>query len=369
MIKNIGWKAISVFVLFAGAAYGDEILNFTASGTFVNGDSLGGQVTIDVTTGNVTAANLTASGAAPYVFNTNVGQINNSPFPGVTTIAADSPNNGNYPILLLATPTPSLIGYLGGNIASTTSPVSGFFSDYLSSSGSSVSLASGTLTLDTPDTIVMFIASGLFVNGEILGGDVVLDTTTGNVIQANLTASGPSPQLFNTNVGQINDSPFAGVTTIAADSPDNSNFPILLLGMPFSNLIGYSGGNIASTTSPVSGLFSNYLFADDSSVALRSGTLYAAPEPSNFRLRRDGYAAGCYQAREERAHAGSSPGPTTAAREFRAHLDLERNRLRLELQITIQVLPFHSGTSARWRSRTSVPGSGRACDPFARYSH
>jgi hypothetical protein len=282
MIKKICLSAVCVFALCAGSAYGDEILGFTANGLFANGDTLSGHVTIDVTTGNVLTANLLASGPSPQVFNTNVGQIADRPVPGDTEIVADTPNSPYYPVLLLAAPVPNLIGYLGGSLASTASPTFGAYSNYFFSNGSFVDLTSGALTLDTPNDITTFIASGLFANGDALGGDVVIDTTTGSVIQANLYASGPSPQVFNTNVGLINGYPTANDTEIAADSPNSPYYPILLLSAPAPSFIGYQGGSLGSTSALANGVFSEYRFADDSFVPLTSGRLSGVPEPSTF---------------------------------------------------------------------------------------
>lgn len=250
------------------AVAADEILNFRASGTFTNGNILGGDVTINITTGAVTAANLTATGPDPQLFNTNVGAIPNYAGSGLTVIVANSPTPNQYPILLLGLSVSNLIGFLGGSISSA--------SNYTRSDNSQVSLSSGMLTLASPNKIVTFGASGTFNNGNILSGTVIIDVTTGNVIRANFSATGPDPQTFNTNVSAVPNYAGSGLTVIVANSPTPSQYPILLLGLPVADLVGYNGGSISPA--------STYTRSDNSRVGLISGVLIASPEPSALAL-------------------------------------------------------------------------------------
>ncbi len=250
--------AIVLLALGSGQAKADVIRYFSATGTFTNGDTLSGTVVLDATTGAVTAADLFASGPDTERFYLNVGNyVTNK----ISVIAADSPTSNLYPVLVIGTPTPSLVDFTGGLLVTQ--------SEYIFADNSQVFLSSGMLTLDD---VQVFDAYGLFTNGDSLGGTVAIDTVNGNVVGADLTATGPAPQTFYTNSGNY---VTQNIAVITADSPTDSFYPVLVLGTKTNTLVGYSGGSLVAGSA--------YINANNSQVGLVSGGLTStAPEPSTW---------------------------------------------------------------------------------------
>ncbi len=114
--------AAAVFGLMSGAAAparADIITTFTAEGTFVDGATLGGTLTIDTTIGMVTAANLMVG--APYSLTLATVQNQTDPPPPPTyyfvTVGATA---AGFPYIDLIFPVSSLVAYAGGELLSTT---------------------------------------------------------------------------------------------------------------------------------------------------------------------------------------------------------------------------------------------------------
>jgi hypothetical protein len=110
----------SCFTLaFSGNALADAITTFDVSGLFntsggpgngeCDGCSLGGTITIDVTTGSITSADITLTGQSAGPF-TNVGSVNSSTFTFVQLFDASSDR------LDLDINTATFVGYTGGSI-------------------------------------------------------------------------------------------------------------------------------------------------------------------------------------------------------------------------------------------------------------
>jgi hypothetical protein len=151
--------------LSVSMANADTIQIFDASGTFVDGASLSGTVTIDTTNGIVTASTLAVS--APDTLAFDFVQFQQSNVSGIWeltfgTTAAGLPNL-NIGIATTGSADP-LIGYTGGSVASINSPVMGGVSDIFYSSATQVSLTSGSFTLPTatpePTTLALLILGG-----------------------------------------------------------------------------------------------------------------------------------------------------------------------------------------------------------------
>jgi hypothetical protein len=120
------WRSIlaaAVLGLMAEAAAparADTSLVFNAAGTFADGATLGGTLTIDTSIGTVTAAILTVGPSDSLTLET----IQLQTFIGFGTykiLVGESTNPGDTPYLVIFLPTSSLTGYTGGVIDSTTS--------------------------------------------------------------------------------------------------------------------------------------------------------------------------------------------------------------------------------------------------------
>jgi hypothetical protein len=135
----------------AGPARADVIRVFEASGVFTDGVTLGGTLTIDVTTGVVTAANLLL-GAPISADLTVIGGTGQE-----GGLAQTFASSTIYPLTVLGFLTPSLVGYDGGPLASDAVN-NGFVSAYVAAPGvDGVDLASGTLTVPEPSTWAMML--------------------------------------------------------------------------------------------------------------------------------------------------------------------------------------------------------------------
>jgi hypothetical protein len=133
----------------------DVIRVFEANGVFDDGVKLGGTLTIDVTTGDVTAANLLLSEPVSAEV-TGLGGSGELGGGFAQTFTSAGPG-GPFPVITLGFLTPSLVGYGGGPLASRAMPQGGFNSDYGLSPDEPVGLASGTLTVPEPSTWAMML--------------------------------------------------------------------------------------------------------------------------------------------------------------------------------------------------------------------
>ena len=123
-------KKLLAAVLVAGGALGaqlahaDVIQTFNVSGSFQDGASLGGTVTIDVTTGNITGAALDLG--TPISASITTGSQGTIAYgAGAVLYAATIPNSASQlggDTLYLAFATSSLVDYSGGALYSTTDP-------------------------------------------------------------------------------------------------------------------------------------------------------------------------------------------------------------------------------------------------------
>jgi hypothetical protein len=124
----------ALFVSGLACADVDDVFN--ASGTFADGTTLGGTVTIDVTNGTTIASSITEGGIA-------FSQVYSNGFygTGVTAVLL----SGAEDALEFDYGTTSLIGYTGGALASITNPF-----DTVETLSDISQLVSGTLTLQAP---------------------------------------------------------------------------------------------------------------------------------------------------------------------------------------------------------------------------
>jgi hypothetical protein len=152
--------AAAVLGLMAAAvapARADMILSFNAEGTFSDGATLSGTVTIDVTTGVATAVDLVVGAPDSLTFTTITFQAANSPVSGDYSIIAETSNSILFDIYL---PTATLVGYDGGPFESNSQAVNGLPSIIVYRGDVNVALEEGSLSpsaisTPAPSTLVL----------------------------------------------------------------------------------------------------------------------------------------------------------------------------------------------------------------------
>jgi hypothetical protein len=248
------------------------ITTFNVNGTFAGGGSLVGTVGIEVNSGEVLTADLTATVTRTYDFTTNVGGIPN--YGGIEDLFVIVANHlGGYPISLLGVQEATLKDYKGGPLVGGSNVV---FDDLVGVPLSSGSLSIGNVEYVGPNTIVDFNADGSFVGGGALDGTVTVNITTGEVMAANLLATVTRSYHLSAGVGGIpNYGGINGLFVIVANE-ERGGYPIGLFGLNETSLVGFDGGTIVGG--------SNISFEDGVQIALTSGTISPVPEASTLAL-------------------------------------------------------------------------------------
>ena len=157
MMMRYGLGALALAVTLAATPLRADVIRvFEANGVFQDGVKLGGTLTIDVTAGVVTAADLLLS--API--SADVTGIGGTGLVGgdlAQTFTSLGPGNP-FPVIVLGFLTPSLVDYGGGLLASIATPQGGQVGAYIAADGvAGVALASGTLTAPEPSTWAMLL--------------------------------------------------------------------------------------------------------------------------------------------------------------------------------------------------------------------
>jgi hypothetical protein len=146
----------------AGHAKAGLIRTFDAEGTFDDGATLSGTLSIDTTIGTVTSANLVV-GAPDSLDFIDIQFQGGNIYPGDYFIQAGTTPSG-LPNLLLVLPTDSLVGYSGGPIGSDTNPANG----YVSSIYLGATLTDGSLTaVPEPSGLLLGTVAGLAGTGYV----------------------------------------------------------------------------------------------------------------------------------------------------------------------------------------------------------
>ena len=93
--------------------------------------------------------------------------------------------------------------------------------------------------------LIIFDASGTFQGGTALGGTVTIDTTVGDIISANLTASSLDNPTFS---GILNQGELISPPGLYFAQVDAEPFPFttLFLAIIGDSLVNYAGGPLAS---------------------------------------------------------------------------------------------------------------------------
>lgn len=108
------------------------------------------------------------------------------------------------------------------------------------------------ITLDVSGTMTPNSGLGACSPSCALGGDVVIDNTTGAVQSADITATGFSPALGPfTNVDSITNTGFANETEMELDDTVNSQLFLFFTTPTGGSLVGYTGGPLETRTSIV----------------------------------------------------------------------------------------------------------------------
>jgi hypothetical protein len=127
-------------------ARADTFTTFDISGTLASGSVLSGTITLDSTTGVVTAGDVKASSPDSLSFGSAIYQDCTS-YGGDCLLGLYS--SSSFPALVLVFDGSTYVGYDGGALGSESEPANGVFSDVEFSTGSDI-LIQGALT-PTPE--------------------------------------------------------------------------------------------------------------------------------------------------------------------------------------------------------------------------
>ena len=121
------------------------------------------------------------------------------------------------------------------------------------------------------DTITTFTAGGGFSDGATLSGNVVIDVTTGTVVQLGTTLNASAPLSLSGLTFDLSASSQGAEYILVTDTGPHSAFDITL-DIPVTTLVGYAGGSVSGGAN------------GGTSAALTSGSLTATPEPTTVVL-------------------------------------------------------------------------------------
>src|SRR6266404_453476 len=131
---------------------------------------------------------------------------------------------------------------VGGGLSRGVAVMKLKISAALAAAACALAFGIGAAKADTVTTFNVSAAFGTFT----LGGNIIIDVTTGTVQSEDVTVQGlPGVGPFTTNAG-ISSTGF-GQTQLTIHDAANNN---LLLFLPVSNLTGYTGGVICGVTIP-----------------------------------------------------------------------------------------------------------------------
>jgi hypothetical protein len=138
------------------------------------------------------------------------------------------------------------------------------------------------------DSFVVLNANGSFQSGGVLSGTVTLDQTTGVFTSVDLVVSSPVSLTFTSLPATYNNSPAPGTTDVQSSPSSAPQFPILTFAVFAPSLIGYNGGQLASSLNQIIYQGNNYESAINYTFTnydtLAFGSLTPAPEPASLLL-------------------------------------------------------------------------------------
>jgi hypothetical protein len=154
---------------------------------------------------------------------------------------------------------------------------------------------------------ITFVATGTLTDGATLSGFVVIDTATGVVQSADLSVSSPI-SLSGLTFDSSNSAQGSTDYQLLADAiPGSPSSGFVVLALPGTTLVGYSGGNICvsscGSTAP------SYAYDPAlTSISFTSGSLTAAaPEPGSLALCIAGGALLAWKRRQRWQNTSSCP--------------------------------------------------------------
>ena len=163
----------AVFLCFTMSAFADSFTTFNINGTFTDGTTLSGTVTIDTTAGHITAANIWYSGDGQwYTSLGSQGPYDVPPTPvAYTAFIGLAGSYSEFGLSFTGTSAlDSLVGYTGGNLCSQASPcsipgesgngVSDWFNGtrtVLLQSGSMTASAATGASVPEPSSLLLFV--------------------------------------------------------------------------------------------------------------------------------------------------------------------------------------------------------------------
>ncbi len=156
-------------VMHATKALADSIVTFDASGSFAGsagGGQLGGNITVDTTTGVVQAVDITLSGAvnATLTFNAGLGSAGS-----YVDFYAEYGATQTFPAFIGIIDANSFIGYQGGNLSSLDDLFDNTVSTIYTNSGYG-ELLEGTLTAVPEPATLPSLAAGIAALAAALRG-------------------------------------------------------------------------------------------------------------------------------------------------------------------------------------------------------
>ena len=116
-----------------------------------------------------------------------------------------------------------------------------------------MALLAATLLASTSaraDVIATFNASGVFDDGSVLGGTLMIDETTGRISGSNLILTGPSSFIFSNIVNQSNTQVPGDYNVGDRNATSTEDFNFDLLDTAQTPLFNYNGGSICSASAP-----------------------------------------------------------------------------------------------------------------------
>ena len=206
----------------AGASGGSGVVTLAASGTLTDGATLGGTVTLDQSSGQVTASSLTVS--APDALTASTIAYDNTITQGSTNfwylgVKAAAP----YPDLFLAFPLSSLAGYAGGPLCSLSMLCGSNSASYLLTSlGQGPILQSGALSLvSSGGSAPQKITFGALPNVGLGSAPLTLSATASSGLAVTFASTTPSVCTVSGNTVTVVGT---GTCSVTASQAGNANF-------------------------------------------------------------------------------------------------------------------------------------------------
>jgi hypothetical protein len=122
------------------------------------------------------------------------------------------------------------------------------------------------------DTITIFTASGAFSDAATLSGNVVIDVTTGAVVQSGTSLNASAPLSLSDFTFDLSASSQGAEYILVTDNAGPGSAFDITLDIPVTTLVGYTGGSVSGGAN------------GGTSAALASGSLTATPEPTSVVL-------------------------------------------------------------------------------------